>query len=147
MTNPSEIATATVLIDATPEQVWAALTEPDQVAGWLHGTDLVTTWQVGSPITWSGTYDGHAYTDRGEVLVVDPPRELSMTHYSPLMGAEDRPENYHTVTYELAVDGTATRLSLTQDGCVDPVQAEQFSGSWQQILEGLKAHVLSRNGS
>lgn len=135
------IATAETEIHATPEEVWAALTEPEQIASYMGGSLVETTWQVGSPITWSGELDGHAYQDKGEVLTYDEPRVLSVTHYSPLMGQEDRPENYHTLVYTLTGGEDLTRVSLTQDGCSDETQAEQFSANWQRMLEGLKGHV------
>jgi len=141
MTTPADLATAAVDIAATPERVWAALTDPDQIAVWMYGTRVATSWQVGSPITWSGSYDGHTFVDRGEVLIVDPPRVLSMTHYSPLMGTEDRPENYHTLVCTLTPHDASTSLSLTQDGCVDAAQVELFSANWQQMLHGLRSHV------
>ncbi len=59
-----------------------------------------TTWEVGAPITWSGEYEGKAYEDHGTVLAGDVRAQvLSTTHFSPLTGKEDVPENYHTVTY------------------------------------------------
>lgn len=136
-----KLATATCEIRATPAQVWAALTEPDQIEQWMYGSRVETSWQVGSAITWSGQYDGHAYQDRGEVLVYDEPRALSVTHYSPLMTPQDRPENYHTIVYTLDHVGETTRVTLTQDGCADEEQAEQFSKNWQQMLDALKAHT------
>jgi uncharacterized protein YndB with AHSA1/START domain len=137
------VATAETDIHASPQRVWAALTESEQIAAYMGGSRVETTWQVGSPITWSGEYDGHAYQDKGEVLTYDEPHVLSVTHYSPLMGQHDRPENYHTLVYTLTAIGDVTRLSLTQDGCADEAQAEQFSRNWQQMLEGLKTHVES----
>ncbi len=135
------IATATAQIDATPERVWAALTEPEQIAAWMQGSKVTTTWAVGSPITWDGEYDGRAYQDKGEVLTHDEPNVLSMTHYSPMMGEPDRPENYHTLVYTLTPDGDGTELGLTQDGCTNQQQADQFSQHWQQMLDALKAHL------
>ncbi|MBO0813366.1 MAG: SRPBCC domain-containing protein [Microlunatus sp.] len=141
MTNP--IAHAVTDIEAGAEQVWAALTDPDQIAVYMGGSRVQTTWQVGSPITWSGEYDGRAYQDKGEVLRCDEPNVLSVTHYSPLMGQDDVPANYHTVTYTLSANDRTTRVSLTQDGCTDQAQAEQFSRNWQTMLDALKAHLES----
>lgn len=135
------IATAETDIHAGPERVWAALTEPDQIAVYMGGSKVETTWAVGSPITWSGEYDGRAYQDRGTVLAYDEPHVLSVTHYSPLMGQEDRPENHHTLVYRLTGDGDVTHVALTQDNCADEAQAEQFSRNWQAMLQGIKAHV------
>jgi uncharacterized protein YndB with AHSA1/START domain len=136
-----KIAKAETDIDATPERVWAALTEPAQIASYMWGSQVETTWQVGSPITWNGEYEGRPYQDKGEVLTYDEPSVLSMTHYSPTMGQPDEPENYHTLVYTLTATDGGTHLELTQDNCTDDAQVEQFSQNWQQMLDGLKAHV------
>lgn len=135
------IATADTQIDATPERVWSALTEADQIAVYMGGSTVETTWKVGDPITWDGEYDGRAYQDKGEVLIHDEPHVLSVTHYSPLMGGPDVPESYHTIVYTLTPTGAGTHLTLTQDGCADEAQAKKFSENWQQMLDGVKAHV------
>jgi len=137
------VATAQVQVDAGPESVWAALTEPEQIAAWMMGSRVETSWEVGSPITWNGEHDGKAYQDKGEVLAYDEPSRLSVTHYSPMMGQPDEPESYHTLVYELTAQDDGTTLSLTQDGNESEEQAEQFSQNWQQMLDGLKAHVES----
>ena len=133
------VARAEVIVAQHPTAVWAALTDPEQVRRWMMGTTVTTDWQVGSPITWQGEMNGTPYEDKGEVLEADAPRRLSVTHYSPLMGQEDRPENYHTVTYTLTPtrDGRTT-VALEQDGNDSEEQAEQFSQNWQQMLESLK---------
>ena len=130
-------------IDAGQGAVWAALTDPARIADWMMGAEVRTDWQVGSPITWSGEMDGTSYEDKGEVLEVDEPNRLSMTHYSPLMGAADEPENYHTVVYELSGGDGPTTVRLTQDGNDSAEQAEQFSTNWQGMLEALKGSVES----
>ena len=135
------VATAQTDVAASPERVWAALTDPAQIATYMQGSRVTTTWEVGSPITWDGEYDGRPYQDKGEVLTYDEPRVLSVTHYSPMMGQQDEPENYHTLVYTLTENGDGTHLELTQDGNESEEQAEQFSANWQGILDGLKATV------
>jgi uncharacterized protein YndB with AHSA1/START domain len=139
------LATATTDIDAAPERVWAALTEPDQIAVYMQGSRVTTTWEIGTAITWDGEHDGRAYQDKGEVLTYDEPHVLSVTHYSPMMGQPDEPESYHTLVYTLTAlddDGAdRTHLELTQDGNESQEQADQFSQNWQQMIDGLKAHV------
>jgi uncharacterized protein YndB with AHSA1/START domain len=141
------VATAAVHVDASPERVWAALTEPEQIAVYMHGSQVRTSWEVGAPITWEGEYDGRPYQDKGEVLVVDRPRTLSVTHYSPLMGQPDEPDSYHTLVYTLTEDDGGIRLELSQDGNESAEQAEQFSRNWQQMLDGLKALVEGQSPS
>jgi uncharacterized protein YndB with AHSA1/START domain len=135
------VATAEVQVAADRERVWAALTDPAQIAGYMQGSKVETTWEVGSPITWDGEYDGRPYQDKGEVRTYDEPQTLSMTHYSPMLGQPDEPENYHTLVYTLTETDGGTHLALTQDGCDDEEQAAQFSRNWQQMLDALKAQV------
>jgi uncharacterized protein YndB with AHSA1/START domain len=137
------IARAQTEVAADRPRVWEALTDPDQVARYMMGTRVETDWQVGSPITWTGEMDGKPYQDKGEVLRADPGWVLEVTHYSPLLGKEDRPENYHTVRFELAASDGGTVVTLSQDGCSDERQAEQFSQSWQAMLDGMKQVVES----
>ncbi len=135
------LAKAETEIEAPPSRVWEALTDPDQIKEYMFGSEVETSWEMGSPITWNGEYEGRPYQDKGEVLSYDEPRKLSVTHYSPLAGQEDKPENYHTLVYTLDEHNGGTRVSLTQDNCADEQEAEQFSANWQQMLDGLKAHV------
>ena len=69
------------------------------------------------------------------------PRSLVMTHFSPLNGKEDAPENYHTLVYELEEVGEGTRVQLSQDNNASTEAAEQSRGNWEKMLEGLKSVV------
>ncbi len=66
-----------------------------------------------------------------------------MTHYSPLSGADDVPESYHTLDYRLAENGDTTTLTLDQDGNDSAEQAEQFAANWQTMLDQVKEYVES----
>ena len=70
---------------------------------------------------------------QGRSADVDEPRVLSVTHYSPMMGQPDEPENYHTLVYTLTANGGVTGHPPrpTQDGNDSEEQAEQFSENWQ----------------
>jgi uncharacterized protein YndB with AHSA1/START domain len=132
-------ATAEIDIAAPTQRVWTALTDPDQIEKYMFGSRVDSDWTVGSAITWSGDYEGKVYQDRGEILEVDPGRRLVLTHFSPLSGQDDKPENYHTLTYELAARDEQTHLSLSQDGNGSPDEAEHARENWQQVLGGLKS--------
>jgi uncharacterized protein YndB with AHSA1/START domain len=45
-------AKAAIAINATPDKVWEALTDPDMIREYLFGTDTITDWQKGSAITY-----------------------------------------------------------------------------------------------
>lgn len=124
-------------IDAPAGEVWAALTLPDLVKRYMMGAVIDTDWKVGSPITWSGEWQGKPYEDKGVVTALVPGQKLSVTHWSPLAGLPDTPENYHTVSYELWPSGAKTRVTLTQENLTG-ASPEQSRKNWQPVLQGLK---------
>src|SRR4051794_11114035 len=93
------VAVSTVLIDASPERVWDVITDPAATKEFMFGTELSTDWTVGGDIRWRGTWQGKDYEDKGEVLAFEPEHKLVFTHFSPLGGDEDAPENYHRLTW------------------------------------------------
>jgi len=135
-------AVKTVTIHATQREVWNALTNPAQVKQYLHGTEMSTDWKEGSPISWKGEWKGQSYEDKGTVLAVEPERLLRYTHWSPMGGSEDKPDNYHTVTYELAGEDGKTTLTLTQDNNPTQEEADKMANdNWGPVLNGLKESV------
>jgi uncharacterized protein YndB with AHSA1/START domain len=135
------IATAECEIDAPPEKVWRALTDPELIKKYMFGSEVNTDWQPGSPITWKGEFDGREYEDKGEIIAVEPAQRLEVTHFSPLTGQEDRPENYHRVRYELQQTTGGTSVQLTQDNSSSAEEAEHSAANWQMMLDGLKKVV------
>ena len=132
-------AVSTVTIAAPIDEVWDALTNPEKVKQYMHGTNLSTDWKKGSPIRWRGEWKGKSYEDKGEVLEVKPQRLLRYTHWSPMGGSEDKPENYHTVTCELAGDDGKTTLTLIQDNNPTQEEADKMArDNWGPVLNGLK---------
>jgi uncharacterized protein YndB with AHSA1/START domain len=132
------LATAETDISAPPERVWEVLTDPDQLKQLWFGAEVKTDWKRGSPITWSGEWEGKPYQDKGEILEVDPGRLLKLTHFSPLTGQPDLPENYHTLTYTLDGDGTSTHLKLTQDNNGSEDEAKHSQGMWEMLVAKVK---------
>jgi uncharacterized protein YndB with AHSA1/START domain len=135
------VATAEIEIDAPPDRVWTALTDPQQIKEYMFGSQVVTDWKPGSPIVWKGEYEGKKYEDKGEIVEIEPERQLKVTHFSPLSGQDDVPENYHTLLYELEDRGGATHLSLSQDNNPSEGAAEHSRATWEKMLTGLKQVV------
>lgn len=137
--------TATVSVQttvhATPERVWKALTDPEEIKQYMMGATTKSDWTPGSSITWSGEWQGKAYEDKGEIKAYDENKKLQYTHFSPLGGKEDKPENYHTVTIILDSLNNETNVHLTQDNVASEKDKEQSAKNWQGMLEGLKKLV------
>jgi uncharacterized protein YndB with AHSA1/START domain len=63
---------------------------------------------------------------------------LQYSHFSPLAGQPDLPENYHTVTMELSEREASTVVSLSQDNNATEEEREHTAKMWQGMLESLK---------
>ena len=136
--NNTLIAKAKVTITASASKVWNALIDPELIKQYLFGADVISDWKEGSPITYKGNYQGKAYEDKGIVLKAEPEKLLIMTHWSPLSGTTDSPENYHKVSYELVTENDSTQLTITQDNNSSAEEQTQNAGFWQTVLDGIK---------
>ncbi|HUC21020.1 MAG TPA: SRPBCC domain-containing protein [Candidatus Polarisedimenticolaceae bacterium] len=133
-------AVVTLTINAPVDEVWKALTEPAQIKQYMHGTTTVSAWKIGSPIFWRGEWEGKQYEDKGVIHAFEPPKLLKFTHWSPMGGSEDKPENYHTVRYELIAEGTRTTLTLTQGNNPSQEAADKMANTaWAPMMQTLKA--------
>ena len=137
MNNPFISKTSTT-INTPISKVWDALTKPHIIKQYLFGTEVTTDWQVGSPITYKGMWNGKAYEDKGKVVQIEVEKLLVSTFWSSLSGLPDVPENYKTVRYELTADGNGTRLTITQDNNDSQEDANHSEQNWKMVLDGLK---------
>jgi uncharacterized protein YndB with AHSA1/START domain len=135
------VATAETDINASTKQVWDALVDPKKIEKYMFGSTVTTDWKPGSKITWAGEYEGKKYEDKGEVLEVEPERKLKVTHFSPLSGQADAPENYHTLTYMLSEKSGRTHVKLSQDNNGSPDEVQSNTKNWNMMLTGLKKCV------
>lgn len=135
------VGKATTSIGATKSKVWEALVTPDAIKQYMFGTDVESDWRKGSPITWKGEYKGKTYEDKGVILNIEPEQTLQYSHFSPLSGKPDKPENYHTVTINLSGSDNKTEVSLSQDNNADEEARKESEKNWGAVLDGLKKHV------
>jgi uncharacterized protein YndB with AHSA1/START domain len=138
---PGLVAAAEIDIAAPASAVWQALTDPEAIKQYFMGATVETDWQPDSPITWSGEYNGKPFRDKGTIIEVQPERLLVLTHFSPMTGQPDLPENYHTITYRLAERNGKTNLSLSQDNNGSDEEVEHSRSTWRNMLEAIKRIV------
>jgi uncharacterized protein YndB with AHSA1/START domain len=136
--NKQFIARASITIDAPIAKVWNALINPELIKQYMFGTNVVSEWREGGSIVWKGEWQGKAYEDKGVILRLEPERKFQYSHFSPLSGLPDKPENYHTVTIELSTEGTATLVSLSQDNNQTEQEREHSEKNWTMMLNSLK---------
>jgi len=132
------IAQASVDIAASRNKVWDALVNPETIKKYMFGTNVVTDWREGSPITWKSEWQGKPFQDKGEIRRITPLQSIQYTHFSPMSGLPDEPENYHTVSIELSEEGDSTRVLLSQDKNPTEQARQHSEKSWKMMLESLK---------
>jgi uncharacterized protein YndB with AHSA1/START domain len=132
------IAKATTTIRAPRSAVWAALVTPASIKQYMFGTNVTSEFAEGSPISWQGEWQGRAYEDKGTIKRAEAGRLLEYTHFSPLSGQPDVPQNYHTVTVELVDAGDQTRVILTQDKNATEEERAHSQKNWEMMLSELK---------
>src|SRR6266852_4565491 len=132
------IAKVSATINAPIAKAWDALVTPELIKRYFFGTTVVSDWKEGSSITWNGEWQGKTYQDKGVILRHDPKQMLRYTHFSPLSGLPDKPENYHTVTIDLVKQGDQTLVTLTQDNNPSEEAKQHSEKNWGMMLAGLK---------
>ena len=110
--------------DATPEEVWAALTEPEQVTNWL--AEMTIEPRAGGRISfrWEG-----GQTETGEVRVFDPPQTFEYTWTEGSLSH---------VRFELS-SGPAGTVLVLEHSLIPPDSAAGIGAGWHSHLEALEA--------
>jgi uncharacterized protein YndB with AHSA1/START domain len=130
--------TTTIDINAPAAKVWQGLTDPELVKQYFFGTNLKSDWKEGSPITFSGEWDGKTYEDKGTILEITPGEYVKYSYWSSMSGTKDKPENYANVSYRVIEKDGVSTLEITQDGIKDEATKEHSEQNWQMVFGGLK---------
>lgn len=134
-------ATKQLTIHAPLAIVWKALTDPAMLKQYFFGTDLHTSWQPGTPIRFTGEWEGTPYEDKGTVLQYEAEKRLQYDYLSSWSGEADVPENYQLITYRVQPKGKGTLLTITQSR-IDTLEKKIHSmQSWGMLMQNLKALV------
>lgn len=134
----------TVVIEASAERVWRALTEPAELKQWLAdpkvGVEVDTNWQVGSPIRVEGFHVAR-FVNRGVVERFEPYRCLRYTHLSSLSKLPDLPESYAAFEFRLQPAGTQTSLTIEVTNCANPSIFKHLEFYWNGTVGVLKRFI------
>ena len=134
-----------IKLQASPSEVWSALTDPEKIKKYFWGTNTVSDWKVGSSIVFTGEWDGQPYQDKGTILEFIPEEKLVYNYWSSFSGIEDIPENYANITYQLTPQEDGTLLEITQDGIENEEKRAHSESSWKTVLENLKEVLYSKS--
>jgi uncharacterized protein YndB with AHSA1/START domain len=130
-----------ISINASISKTWDSLTNPDLIKQYFFGTNLITTWEIGSPIIFSGEWEGKPYEDKGVILDYQFEKLLKYNYWSNFSGTEDIPENYADISYQLSENKGVTILEITQTGFKDLEAVEHSRANWIAIMNGMKEKI------
>ena len=124
------------LVAADIEDVWRALTDPDEVQQYADNV-VESTWMPGEPLRYRDGDD--VVVIEGTVIDVDAPHRLVHTFaYTAHADAAARGEAPTTVTWSLEPGDEGTHVSIVHDGFVERSATwRNVEDSWEQLLDGL----------
>jgi uncharacterized protein YndB with AHSA1/START domain len=129
---------STIKLNASLDKVWETLTNPSKVKLWQFGSDLITTWEVGSNIEFVTEWEGQIFKQWGKVLEINPNKLIKYSLFAPGPDLDDKPENYFVMNYVLTEDNGQTKLEIIkEDNRTNAVQ-EEPQGEENPILQSLK---------
>ena len=129
---------STLIINAPVQKVWDTLTKPELVKLWQFGSDLVTSWEPGSPIRFSTAWGDKVFEQWGTVLEMKPTELIKYNLFAPAPGREDKPENYFIMNYVLTGNNGMTNLEIIQEDDRPGAVQEAPQGEENPVLKGLK---------
>jgi uncharacterized protein YndB with AHSA1/START domain len=138
----------TVDINATPDEIWRALTEAKELVRWFSPQARVTPGKGGS-MFWG--WDGH-WAWESEIDAWEPGKRLRLVEHRPAFDVKGDPlpgEAQHlAMEFTLETHAGRTRLRLVHSGFGQGSnwddELESVSHGWQFELRGLR-HYLERH--
>ncbi|HEY0332331.1 MAG TPA: SRPBCC domain-containing protein [Stenotrophomonas sp.] len=136
-------SSSTVEINAPADRVWDALINPSKVKLWQYGSEVVTSWEPGTPIRFITPWGEKVFEQWGTLIEFVPNKILKYSLFAPRPGLSDSQENYFYMTYLLDEGHEGTKLSVIQDDPrpqIPSAQDHEDDGE-NAILKGLKELV------
>jgi uncharacterized protein YndB with AHSA1/START domain len=106
--------TAEIVVEASTQKVFDALTKPELIKLWQYGRVATTDWKVGGSIRFTSEWEGRAerIEQWGTILEIRPNELMKYRLFTPGLDLEDKPENYCVTSYVLVNEHGRTRVEL-----------------------------------
>ncbi|WP_078381777.1 ArsR/SmtB family transcription factor [Sutcliffiella halmapala] len=128
-----------ILIKATPEEIWYALTEPSMTSKYWYNGSIQSDWKKGSPYIIYNQEGG--VQAKGELLQVEPPHKLVMT-WQLLSLVETAEEKASCLTWEIEPNSEiagVTLVTVIHDNTeASPNTAQVLENGLPVVLSGMK---------
>lgn len=131
-----------IRLNAPPCAVWEALMRPELMKRWMSDSEIeiVTTWEVGSPIIINAEEVSYktAFKNTGVVWQFVKERVLEYRYLSSLSRLPDEAENYTAIRFDLQPEGDHTLLELNLSNFPTESHYKHIDFYWTVTLEVLK---------
>ncbi len=137
------IITRSIILQATPEQVWEALTHPRMTKQYYFNSEVHSDWKEGSALRWTGNYDGHEIDVEGKILEIVPGKRIKYSGFDRLAAGDlSRSGDIH-ITHEIVPQVGRTKLLTTISNFEgDESRAEYAAQQWDlEIMPKLQTLV------
>jgi uncharacterized protein YndB with AHSA1/START domain len=139
----THVSRASIEIEASGADVWDALVNPATAKAYFFGAKVDSDWKEGSPITFTGEFNGNSYREKGTILQCEPERLLQYTHWSDLDQVPDLQEHYRNWTFRIESRSPGVVLSVTEDNIPDETKRARSDEFWSGVLTTIKRLVES----
>jgi uncharacterized protein YndB with AHSA1/START domain len=133
-----------VTINASPAEVWSALTVPERMTKWMGdpemGLEVHTRWEIGTPILIRG-FHHTKFENKGIVLKYEKESRLSYTHLSSVSRLPDKQESYSILEFLLTAVGNHTLLTLTIENFPTDTIRKHLEFYWKTTMLAIKESV------
>ncbi len=138
-----KIVTKTININSPVSKVWEAITNPQIMKLWMSDSviDIISNWEIGSPISIHGKFDMVSYESKGIILKFEPNIVFQYSYWNKISKVPDIPENYSIIEFRLLQLENQTQLNFTQSNFVGEATFEHARFYWNISLEVMKKLV------
>jgi uncharacterized protein YndB with AHSA1/START domain len=124
-------------IRTTPEKLWSALTDGNQMKEYWFGMHFKTEWKTGAE--WQMVFPDGRIADTGQILELERPKRIVLKWRNEFR-PELKAEGFALCTIAIEPYGDAVRLSIAHSmERADSQFIQAVSGGWPKILSNLKS--------
>ena len=137
------VVTRSILLNATPQRVWEALTHPGMTRHYLYNCEVKSDWTAGSSLEWSGNYKGRPVSAEGRIIDIIPGRMIKYSGFDRLTEGDTARQGDVYITHEIVPHGNQTKLLTTLEHFEgDETRAEMAADQWDfEIMPKLQTLV------
>lgn len=133
------IHTTEIIINASAEKVFEALTQPELIRRWQFNRMLLTDWKAGSQIKFRTETEGKITEQWGTVLEVKKNELVKYNLFTPRPDMADIIENYAVTSYVITAKNGQTSVAIIQEdnrpSGFTPLNLEPILLSLKKVVE------------